>query len=632
MKKKLTRMLAVVLVAMMLIPTAVFAANAADDPSEVAKTLVNMYDTNTELSNAVPNATLYGGATTAAGHRGSAPIDVNPGDTVYFGPCDPNQQWLLALYTKKEGTQTAMRKTPKDLTKVATFDDGSVIFSYKIPDGVCAFAYAHKKANFDHPTLITINQAYGIGDYFAYADLKGWVLDSDLRVVVYEDKPADYVGFYNYYQRTGERNPLIRQHQNSTYIVSGHIPVTEGDVLTIGGIPMNESKDVVITCKENYSEIKTYKLTDYPCMLTLQEDIGYGYGIYSFVVPEGVSYVKINVHQGIYNDNAMMVTKNESFNGAQMRETLDIPELNEEAKAHPFYGKKTLFIGDSISYGSYDTPPSYRNPSASWARRLTQTTGLIPTNVSYPGASVGQTGISYVKWLYTLFTPEKANTYDMVVMHGGVNDGRQGVPVGEALSSDTSRAALTKSERLSTFAGGLQLLFHDVRDKWPEADLYYIANFKLVPDSFKNQATGEYIPMEEYMEQAKILCAEYGIHYIDLFENEELYEVFDYTSKDVLPDLIHPIESSYDLFFPILLDLMSEAAKEDLNEVPEVPGQTETPEENTPNDGDTTPDTNQQTPQKGLGIGAIIGIAAAGVVVAAGIAVTVFFVLKKKKK
>ena len=96
MKKKLARILAVVLVAMMLIP--VFATLAARADTANASTLVNLYDADTEFKNAVPDPANYGNSLSANGHRGCVPFDVKAGDTIYFGPSDPSQQWHLALY------------------------------------------------------------------------------------------------------------------------------------------------------------------------------------------------------------------------------------------------------------------------------------------------------------------------------------------------------------------------------------------------------------------------------------------------------------------------------------------------------------------------------------------------------
>lgn len=647
MKKKLARILAALLIAMMLIPTvAALATTANADTTE----LVNLYNTDTEIQEGVPDAARYGASISAGGHRGSAPIDVAPGDIIYFGPCDPTQQWHIATYTSKNASvsqnATANRKNSSNFTKVATLDDGSVIYSYQIPSGICAVAYAHKMANYNQPTLITRNQPFGVAEYDAY--ING---GSGEGTETPEPPQNEFDGLLNYFtQAAGYKyDEYLRQHGNNTFVSSAYIPVTAGDSIYIAALnrddylkkPTKDSEHHVIT---TYSVIYKQLSTVMFVSLKSVETLEYGYGIYEYVIPEDVggteiAYIKVDVHQGIYNDGDMFVTKNQPFTGDQLRAALGIEGLSEEAKAHPFYGKKALFIGDSISYGSYDTPPTYSNPSASWARRLAQTTGLIPTNISYPGASLGKN--SNCKWEYDLFKTEyiSKKTYDMIVFHGGVNDARQNVDPGVALSSDTDRKTLSASDRTKTFAGGLQLMLHDARERWPEAELYYVANFKLVSDSLKGQ------DMNAYLTQAKILCAEYGVHYIDLFDDEVLYETFDYTSKDILSDLIHPSGPSYDLLFPTVLRLFNETIKEEENNG-ENNENNENNEQNPDNNGDTTITTPEVTtpvqpeqntgdepteaPKPGLPLGAVIGIAVAGAVLVGG-AVAGFIILKKKK-
>ena len=176
-------------------------------------------------------------------------------------------------------------------------------------------------------------------------------------------------------------------------------------------------------------------------------------------------------------------------------------------------------------------------------------------------------------------------------------------------------------------------MFKDAKDMWPEAELYYIANFKLVDESVKGK------DMSEYYAQAKILCAEYGVHFIDLYNDVELYETFNYESETVLPDLIHPTSASYDLLFPTVLRLFNATIPTE----DEDPNGGNTDTETTPEEEVTTPatpdagntdnnnDANDDTAKTGLSTGAIIGIAAAGTVVAAvGGFALYWFVIKKK--
>ena len=614
MKKKLTRAMAIALLTVMLIPAfAVLPVNAVAVENTPADQIVNYYDPATATKDAQPDPSNNGQTLPKTGELASATIHVKntalkynldsnvvAGDTIYVGPCtkdDKKLDWTFAFYKKKVGagaeSSPAIKRTYElaaNIVENGTFMDGSVIYAIQIPSSTKEFALRALSTHFEH-MLITVNQPFDIDGYFAYADAQGWDLsESGLRPVppkLAEEAPEGYEGIWNLFPREGERDPLLRQHQNKTYIESNYIPVTEGDTICLGAISAAETGTVLYEFDADFNQKLTHKVAT----LTFKEDIGYGYAIYTYTVPEGVSNIKVNVHSGIYNDGDVLVTRNQPFTGEELRETLGIADLSDEAKAHPFYGKEVLFVGDSISYGSYDTPPTYRNPSASWARRLAQTTGLIPTNISYPGASVGETNLQGVEWIYNLLKRQMRTSikkFDMVVFQGGVNDARKDVAPGTALPKDTDYNILKSKERTQTFAGGLQLMFHDTRAFWPDAELYFIANFKLIPESVMNK------DMDEYYEQAKILCAEYGVHYFDLYDDVTLYETFDFESTDILPDLIHPTGPSYDILFPTILRLFNETIEVE-EEVPsENPEETtpETPEETTPEvPENTTPET-----------------------------------------
>ena len=630
MKKNLTRTLAIMLVAMMLIPAISTLAVSAD---EIATTITpddNIY--KLAAKNAKPSDETQGEVESATGQFASEPFAVSKGVTIYFGPCpaptDANHKKMdfLVAYYNKSGKFSASRKlTEMGTNIVGEFADGSVIYQLKISSTTYKAAAIRGLAEYADFMLVTLDKPFTVEDYYAYADSQGWDIDgAGLRVpppAIAEDAPEGYEGLWNYFPRKTDRDATIRQHNNNTYIPSDYIPVTAGDLITMGAINTKETRSILYAYDADFNEIKQYRRTDVG--IDFVENIGYDYAIYSHTVPADVAYVKVSVHQGVYNDGDTLVTKNQQFNGAELREALGIDDLSEEAKAHPFYGKNALFVGDSISYGSYDTPPSYRNPSASWARRLALATGLVPANVSYPGASVGKTGLSNVKWEYDLLKTAlmSKTTYDMIVFQGGVNDARQNI-------ADTDRKVLVEDERVATFAGGLQLMFHDAKNQWPDAELYYIANFKLVDESVKGKN------MEEYYAQARILCAEYGVHYIDLYNDAELYETFDYTSEEILPDLIHPTAASYDLLFPTILRLFNATIETDEENgegttEPEIT----TPEVTTPATPDNTDNQggDVEEPKGGLSTGAIIGIAAGAVAVVVGGFALYWFVFRKKK-
>ena len=71
--------------------------------------------------------------------------------------------------------------------------------------------------------------------------------------------------------------------------------------------------------------------------------------------------------------------------------------------------------------------------------------------------------------------------------------------------------------------------------------------------------------MTEYYAQAKALCEAYGVHYIDLYNNEELYKTFDYTNAELFAeDLYTPTNAAYDLLFPTVLRLFNESLTDDV--------------------------------------------------------------------
>ena len=643
MKKKLTRILAVALIAMMLIPTLAALTVSAAETTPVAD-IVNLYDSKTATKNAQPKAESgakmgENGVIDVVGKNGelaSTAFAVAKNDYIYVGPCPAPTEanmtkmpWIFAYY-KKDGSYAGIKRTTElaEANVIDTFEDGSVIYKIRMTSSTYKFAALRNLATYFDYVLMTVNQPFDKETYYAYADAQGWDIDgAGLRPIPPKyapEAPEGYEGIWNLFPRVGERDDSLRQHQNNEYVMSDNIPVTVGDTITMGAISTGETRSILYAYDADFKEVKNYKRTDIG--IDFKENLGYSFASYTYVVPEGVSYVKVCVHSGIYNDGDILVTRNQPFTAEELRATLGIEELSEEAQNHAFFGKNALFVGDSISYGSYDTPPTYRNPSASWARRLALATGLIPTNVSYPGASVGKTGLSNVKWEYDLLKTAlmSKKNYDMIIFQGGVNDARQNVPVGEALPADTDRKVLVENERVATFAGGLQLMFKDAKDQWPDAELYYIANFKLVSDSVMGK------DMSEYYAQAKILCAEYGVHYIDLYNDVELYETFDYQSEDVLPDLIHPTSSSYDLLFPAVLRLFNETLSANDNESGGNSGNTNT--DTTPNTPDTqTPDNNTDDNNGGLSTGALIGIIAGAVaVVAVGGFALYWFVIKKK--
>lgn len=660
MKKNLTRILAFILIAMMLVPTlATFAVSATGEAGETTEEtvdisdIVNVYELN-KLDSAPSTVNKDGELTEEAGVLASKVFEMthaSDGDRyIYVGPCpDPRgndkiYNDLIAYWYKKDGTAGGSPKKIGELQDniIDEFPDGSVILKVKFgKSGSTYLKYAALKLpnTFSEYILATCERPFTVKEYYAYADAQGWDIESvGLRIpppAIAEEMPEDYEGLWNLFQT--KATPDTSATQNSAanvYVQSNFIKVIPGDTITMGAISTKESQTVLYEYDADFNEIRKYKKGD--SGIDFVKAVGNDYAIYSHVIParpvdkdgnlinpdaKEVAYVKVAVHSGLYNDGNVLVTKNQSFDPAAFLEALEIAEPSADVKAHAFYGKKALFVGDSITYGDYDTPASYINPSTSYARRLALATGLIPTNMSAAGATVGKTGKPNVKYEWDLLRTAlmETKTYDMVIFQGGINDARQNIAVGEALPATTDRGVLVENARVATFAGGLQLMFYDAITEWPEAEIYYIADHRVNTD-----VTGDK-DMSAYYAQAKALCAAYGVHYIDLYNDTEVNQILtDNASSDLYADdNFTPVKSTYDLIAPAVLRLFNASLNENLVK-PDLSGDEE-PETTTPDTNDT------DTEPEGLSIGLIIGIVAAGVVVLAGGGFALYwFVIRKK--
>ncbi len=104
--------------------------------AETAATLVNHYDFYQSQGNVIHNTAT---PSTAAGFSTSRAIKVEAGETIYMGPCDPNQGYHLA-YFSGEAESTWLGRILKNDSRLTTVDnsrsDGYVIYSFTVPENV----------------------------------------------------------------------------------------------------------------------------------------------------------------------------------------------------------------------------------------------------------------------------------------------------------------------------------------------------------------------------------------------------------------------------------------------------------------------------------------------------------------
>jgi hypothetical protein len=178
------------------------------------------------------------------------------------------------------------------------------------------------------------------------------------------------------------------------------------------------------------------------------------------------------------------------------------------------YGKSALFCGDSICQGAADkTTESKRG----WAGRIELHYGMIVTNSGRIAATVSiaqNRGIN--NRIVNQIESVKANTYDYVILHGGVNDAMSSIAVGRM--TDSSNVADFDP---STFAGALEELFYRAREYFGnKTHIGYIVNYQ-TPMSNWGGATRD---MSEYVKVAVQICDKWEISCLDLYDDQDFNE------------------------------------------------------------------------------------------------------------
>ncbi len=328
--------------------------------------------------------------------------------------------------------------------------------------------------------------------------------------------------------------------ENADYRSSAPIAVNAGDVVYLAPIKVEDTITPIVLLDSAQKGVGGVSRS----ALTVHENMANGYAVYRYTVPANVAYIRVVVLDSDYNRGDVLVTLNQAFTEKEFRTLRSIPN-EQELKEHVLYGKRVLFVGDSISYGGRQfDPPTYRYNGGSWAARFATETGAVVTNASVPGASM--TKRQERSWIYEQYKEKKDGDFDLIVMHGGVNDAIFNSPRGNIRNTEDE----TKLEKnIETFAGGMQWLFYHVTKENPQAELFYIANYRL--DGYSR---GQAKHMEPYFEVAQELCEKYGITYIDLFGNAELNEDLASTTTKYLPDYLHVNSQGYDMIFPHILD------------------------------------------------------------------------------
>ena len=226
------------------------------------------------------------------------------------------------------------------------------------------------------------------------------------------------------------------------------------------------------------------------------------------------------------------------------------------ADQNPLAEKSILFVGDSICYAHVERSTEYAD-KAGWAGRIGTANGMDWMNNSVSGASVSN--CRGTKTVLAQIEKSATRQYDLVILHGGVNDAWDKAPVGEMTSGfDPAKFDV------STFAGGLEMTIWKAVTSFPAAQLGYIVNFRLPKAKVESLHD-----MSAYFELAKKICDKWSVPYLDLYNDEEINKKLEVsTSTTYLYDSIHPSTAGYEVLYPVVEAWVKELAMHMNDETP----------------------------------------------------------------
>ena len=554
MKKLFTKQICLVLMLAMLIPMMTFMASAAE--------IVNLYD-QSKAKLGTPGSSRDVALDASDNFYTTHAIEVKAGDVVTLAPVVTGQPYYIRAYAES-GSVKISKVTYADCVKVDSFTANVEIVQWTVPEGVTSIKFATSQM-FGNSTIVTVNQSFTTADYFAYMEAKNINVDH-LRPTAAKGELTNIfpVSDKVYAGRVDKSNAEIAAAQ---YRTCPAVPVKEGDIIYFGAAALDQGYHLVLLDKNGKGTTTVNK-----GYMIQYDEIGNGFGIYAYVMRPGTGYVRVVAATGVYDDGIELATINQPFDAETYMKMFNVTLPGTVESTSPLKGKKMLFMGDSITYGSGDAVSPFRTGRA-WAGRIADLTGAITTNAAVGGAKVSfQRGDD--NWVYSQYEPYVNEKFDIIVMHGGVNDARYDRPVG-TLSEGKDEATLKKNQ--TNYVGGLEWIFYMVSTTNTDAKLYFIANHRL-----DGHAKGSAKDMSAYFNAAKQACEKWGIIFIDLYNNKELNDKLETTTTKYLPDTLHLNAAGYDIITPYIISALEAGLTAPVEPETTVAPETQAPETQAP--------------------------------------------------
>ena len=379
---------------------------------------------------------------------------------------------------------------------------------------------------------------------------------------------ADIVNLYN-------RNTAYRGYYNAqgtavsqnAFSTSDLISVKEGDVVTFGPVVSGQSMYVVAYAGNS---VATAISSEAQLTLVDMTDTSVNYPFYSYTVPAGVTAVRTTTRSSL--TSYFLTTVNQKFDVGLLWEYWNVVRKQPPSVSEYFplrtdlslYRRSAIFVGDSITQAKpHNNCESFYYRG--WAGRIGEVNDMRYCNAGKSGYAMSNVMNSVYGQVVDLLLEHEGESYDYVIMHGGIGDANYSAAIGTISPEGTDPATFDQS----TYVGALEYLFYTAKRLFPDANYGYIINYP-TPTS----TSGRMQQIEQYFNEGIKVCEKWDIPYLDLYHDTDFaYNVLKVDKTENLYDDMHLNAKGYDLIYPKI-----EAWMDSLDPLPQEPE-------------DTTPDT-----------------------------------------
>ena len=196
-------------------------------------------------------------------------------------------------------------------------------------------------------------------------------------------------------------------------------------------------------------------------------------------------------------------------------------------------GLHGLYLGDSLAEAH-----NYKG----WHGEMAEHYGVTGCNVATGGRALNNNGI-----FRELSEVPNGMDFDFVLIDGGVNDYWSTITVGEVTPAGTTSFDET------TPIGGLEKLFYTMSTTYPDAELFFILLYVPSWNTFYKEPY-----VNEFAPRVRQACEKWGVHLLDLIDNEPFLAEFDITTGVHTFDGLHANKEGFDVITPYVVAMLED--------------------------------------------------------------------------